>query len=304
MRYVVVGCGAVGGLYGARLAAAGHDVGFLVRSDRDALRRDGLRVDSVDGDIVLPPGSFAVDDDPTAFGSADAVIVAVKTTSSPSIAPLVGTFTSLVVFQNGLGVEAVAAAAAPGAAAVVGGMCFVCSTKVAPAHIRHVDYGAVTLAPHRGSMDAVDAIANDLRAAGVDVSVTPDLVTARWRKLLWSVPFNGLTALLGVGTDDLLKSPTGRALVADIMEEVLAAAVACGAALSAADVADMVQRTEAMVPYRTSMALDLDAGRPLEHDAIYGAPVRAAFEAGAAMPRVETLYRVLDVLNHASTTNR
>lgn len=304
MRYVVIGCGAVGGLYGARLAAAGHDVGFLVRSDRDTLRRKGLRLDSVYGDIVLPPGSFAVDDDPTSFGPADAVIVAVKTTSSPTIAPLIGTSTSLVVFQNGLGVEAAADSAAPGAAAVVGGMCFVCSAKVAPAHIRHIDYGAVTLAPHRGRIHAVDAIANDLRTAGVDVAVTSDLTTARWRKLLWNVPFNGLTALLGVGTDDLLKSPTGRALVIDIMEEVVTAAVACGAALSAADITDMVQRTETMVPYRTSMALDLDAGRPLEHDAIYGAPVRAALEAGVAMPRVEALYRALDVLNHASRTSR
>lgn len=300
-RYVVVGCGAVGGLYGARLAASGHDVGFVARSDVEVLRRDGLRVDSVDGDVVLPAGSFDVASDAADLGVADVVVVAVKTTSSPLLAPLVGPSTVLVVLQNGLGVEAVADAAAPGAAAVVGGMCFVCSAKVGPGHVRHADYGAVTLAPFRGSMVAAEELAADLAAAGVPVEATPDLATARWRKLLWNVPFNGLTALLGVGTDELLAAPAGRAMVVELMAEVVAGARACGGQLTPADADDMVARTEAMVPYRTSMALDAQAGRPLEHDAIHGAPVRAAAAAGVAMPRVEQLWRALDVLDRRST---
>ena len=139
------------------------------------------------------------------------------------------------------------------------------------------------------------------------MTVLPHLETARWRKLLWNIPFNGLTAVLGMGTDELLAAPSGRDLVVALMEEVVAGARACGADLGPSDVDDMVTLTEKMVPYRASMALDLEAGRPLEHGAIYGAPVRAAAANGVAMPRVEALWQALDLLdqrNQARSTAR
>ena len=300
-RYVVVGCGAVGGLYGARLAAAGHPLGFLARSDVDHLRRSGLVVESVDGDVRLPAGSFAAASDPAELGEADVVVVAIKTTDNGALGallpPLVGPSTTVVVLQNGLGVEATAAAAAPAARAVVGGMCFVCAAKVGPAHVRHADYGAVTLAAHTGSLDDDGAVGSEWAKSGIEVAVTDDLVTARWRKLLWNVPFNGLTAVLDVGTDELLADPAARAMAIDLMAEVVAGGRACGARIGSADADEMVARTESMVPYRTSMALDRVAGRRTEHDTIYGAAVRAAAEAGVAMPRVEQLWRMLELLD-------
>lgn len=130
-RYVVIGCGGVGGLYGARLAAAGHDVGFLVRSDVGALRTGGLRLDSVDGDVVLPPGSFTAATDPGELGVADVVIVALKTTANGALdrllPPLVGPSTVVAAFQNGLGVEDGIAGIVPEAAGIVGGMCVSCA---------------------------------------------------------------------------------------------------------------------------------------------------------------------------------
>jgi 2-dehydropantoate 2-reductase len=298
-RYVIVGCGAVGGLYGARLVAAGHQVTFVVRSGAEALRSEGLRLESVDGDLDLPAGSFGVVTPMADAGGADVVVLATKATSVVDVSPLLGPDTTLAVFQNGLGVEAAADARSPGAAAVVGALCFVCASKVGPTHVRHDDYGGVTLAPHRGPMGAAMAIAEDLHEAGVPAEAMSDLVTARWRKLLWNVPFNGLTALLGVGTDQLLAGEHGRALVVSIMEEVVAAGRACGAALGPDDVGAMVRMTQSMVPYRTSMALDLAAGRPLEHDVIHGAAVRAGTAAGVPMPRTEALWRALAVLDRA-----
>ena len=297
-RYAIVGCGAIGGLYGARLVAAGHPVTFVVRSGAEELRREGLRLDSVDGDLALPPGSFGVVADAADVGAVDVVVVATKATAAVDVSAALGPATTLAVFQNGLGVEAAADERSPGAGAVVGALCFVCAAKEGPTHIRHDDYGRVTLAPHRGELAAAQAIGDDLAAAGVPVEVTPDLTTARWRKLLWNVPFNGLTALLDVGTDEVLSSAAGRALAVSLMEEVVAGAQACGARLGPDDVAAMVRMTESMVPYRTSMALDLQAGRPMEHDAIHGAAVQAAAAAGLAMPRVEALWRALDVLDH------
>lgn len=270
---------------------------FVVRSGVMELRTHGLELESVDGDLRLREDSFAVTTSMEDAGVADVVILAVKATSDVDVRPLLGPSTTLAVFQNGLGVEQAADRRSPGAGAVVGAMCFVCASKVGAAHVRHEDYGLVTLAPFRGGLSAAEAIAEDLRAANVAVDVTPDLTSARWRKLLWNVPFNGLTALLGVGTDELLAQAAGRALVTSIMDEVVAAAQACGAAIATEDADAMVRATEAMVPYRSSMAFDLAAGRPLEHDAIHGAAVRAAGERGVAMPRVEALWRALDVLD-------
>lgn len=309
---MVVGCGAVGGLYGGRLAAAGLDVSFLVRTEASAaaLRDGGLRIDSPDGDVVLAPGSFGVATDPAALGVADVVVVALKSTANGVLGsvlpPLVGPGTTVAVFQNGLGVDEAAGAAAPAAGAVVGAMCFVCSALAGPGHVVHQDYGAVTLGAARGGVDAAEAVAADLRAAGFEATASADLVTARWRKLLWNIPFNGLVTLLGLPTDRLLADPAGRALAEAVMAEVVAGARACGAALGEQDATDMVALTEAMVPYLPSMALDHAAGRPLEHEAIHGEPVRTAAAAGVAMPRVELLYRALAVLdrNQATSTER
>jgi 2-dehydropantoate 2-reductase len=299
-RYVVVGCGAVGGLYGARIVAAGHDLTFVVRSGADGLRAGGLQLESVDGDLDLRPGSFGVATSPSEVGTPDVVVLATKATSAVDVSAAFGPSTTLAVFQNGLGVEAAAEARSPGAGAVVGAMCFVCAAKVGPNLVRHEGYGRVTLAPHRGGLGPAQAIGDDLVAAGFPVEVTADLTTARWRKLLWNVPFNGLTAARGVGTDELLADPESRALVLAIMDEVVAAARANGASLDRADMDAMVAMTEAMAPYRTSMALDLAAGRPMEHETIHGAAVVAARAAGVAMPHTEALLRELEAVD-AST---
>jgi 2-dehydropantoate 2-reductase len=301
-RYVVVGCGAIGGLYGARLVAAGHDVTFVVRADVDSLRTGGLRLKSVDGDLDLAAGTFGVASSPADAGAADVVVLATKATSAVDVSPSFGPSTTLAVFQNGLGVEAAADDRSPGAGAVVGAMCFVCAAKVGPNVVRHDAYGRVTLAPLRGGVGAAEAIGDDLSAAGVPVEVTGDLTTARWRKLLWNVPFNGLTAVRGVGTDELLADMASRALVVAIMDEVVATAQANGASLDSADADAMVAMTEAMVPYRTSMALDLEAGRPLELDTIHRAVLRAATVAGVDMPHTEALLGELEALDARAST--
>jgi 2-dehydropantoate 2-reductase len=299
--YAVVGAGAVGGLYGARLAASGHPVHFLVRSSAEVLRRDGLHVRSVDGDVDLPDPS--VTDDPTEVPPVDVVLASL-------LPQLVGPSTVVVMLQNGLGVEAAAAAAVPGTV-VLGGLCFVCSSLVAPGRIEHVDYGRVTLGEHRadgvaaGVTPAVEAVAADLAAAGVDVQPQPDLVVARWKKLVWNIPYNGLSVVLGAGTDEIMADPDARALVRSLMVEVQRGASTQGREIPDAFVEQMLADTDAMTPYRTSMALDYDEQRPLELDAIYRAPIAQAAAAGVALESTSTLCRelaMLDRRNRAGVT--
>jgi 2-dehydropantoate 2-reductase len=317
-RYAVIGVGAVGGYYGARLAAAGHELHVVARSDADHLRRHGLQVESVHGDVHLPAGSFAVHDDPAGVPPVDVVLLATKTTVGPEraaalVAPFgragrapgsgdAGRAPVIVAMQNGLGVEAPLAEAAPGCT-VLGGMCFVCANKVGPGHVRHLDYGAVTVGEHTadgrpaGVTPAVEAVAADLEGAGIDAERLPDLVAGRWRKLVWNIPYNGLSVVLDAGTDELMANPATRELVRAIMGEVTGAAGACGYPIPEAFADGMLRHTETMVPYRTSMKLDHDAGRPMEIDAIYGAPLATAATAGFAMPRTEALAQQLRFLD-------
>lgn len=300
--YTVVGAGAVGLLYGTRLAVAGHPVRWLVRSHAEDLRRGGIAVRSEGRLLQVAPHDVVAATDGADLPASDVVLLATKTTANDRIAELVGGAcapgTTVVVLQNGLGAEERVRAEVPAAGAVLGGLCFVCAHREAPGRADHLDYGAVTLAPLDGAhLDVADAIAADLAAAGVDVAVLPDLGVARWRKLVWNIPFNGLCTVLDATTDELLATPATRDLVRALMEEVAEGAAATGSALPGDVCEEMLALTDAMRPYDPSMKLDHDAGRPLEVDAIYGVACQAARTAGAPMRRVEALAAMLRFLD-------
>jgi 2-dehydropantoate 2-reductase len=304
-RYAILGTGALGGFYGARLSHAGADVHFLLHSDFEHVRRHGLVIDSKDGDFVL--SEVQAYSDVREMPRCDVAVVALKATQNhllPSLLPPVLADGGVVLLmQNGLGGEEEAAKAAPGHA-VLGGLCFLCSNKVGPGHIRHLDYGNVRLAEHAadsgpaGVSDRTRGIAQDFTSAGIQVDIEEDLVLARWQKLVWNVPMSGLSVVLDTDTQALMADPHTRALAEDIMHEVVAGARACGRHVHHSFVQKMIDMTLAMAPYRASMKVDFDEGKPMEVEAIYGNPLRAARSAGAAMPLVETLYRQLKFLDY------
>jgi 2-dehydropantoate 2-reductase len=307
--YTVVGLGAIGGYYGARLQQAGHPVRFLARSDAEHVREHGLRIDSPEGDVVL---DVEVHTEPTDVSPSDTVIVAVKTTATTGVLdllpPLLAPGGSVLVMQNGLGVDALVATAVPDDIAVLGVMCFMCCNKVGPGHIHHLDQGAVTIGEHRtdgrpaGVTPAVDAAVTDLSAAGVSAAALEDLETGRWQKLVWNMAFNGLSVVEDAETDRLVTDPRIRTRAIEIMHEVVAAAAADGHGFDSEFVDRMVTTTEAMTPYKPSMKLDHEAGRPLELDAIYAAPIAAARVAGVDMPESAALLAQLRAMDPVRTT--
>lgn len=302
--YAVLGTGAVGGFYGTRLRHAGVEVHFLLHSDYAHVREHGLYLESVDGDVRLDRvDAYAeVRDMPRC----DVVIVALKTTSNhllhELLPPVVKDDGVVLVLQNGLGVEPEVAAFA-GTRHVLGGLCFLCSNKVGPGHIRHLDYGTVTLGEYAPSYAAagitprLEAVAADFSRAGIDIKPVDDLLSARWRKLLWNIPFNGLSVALDATTEEMMGDAGVRELAADLMREVCAAAAKHGRALPADAVDKMLQATARMKPYKTSMKLDFDARRALELAAIFGTPLRIAAEHDVPMPRTQALYRQLCFLD-------
>jgi 2-dehydropantoate 2-reductase len=298
-RYAIIGTGAIGGLYGGSLARAGSEVHFLCRSDYAPVRAHGLRVDSVWGDFTL--------DRVNAYASAadmpecDGVLVCTKTTSNRDLphllAPLARPGTAFILMQNGLDAEEEIAAAFP-QVQVGGAMCFVCSNRVGPGHIHHLDYGQVTLGAHTPGMDELlDSIVADFERAKVPVEKTDDLRTGRWMKLVWNIPFNGLSVVLGAGTDAIMSDPATAALARELMLETLAGARADGRPVDDSFADIMLFATRQMKPYKTSMALDYEAGRPLEIEYLYRHPLEAARRAGVSLPRVEMLATLLEHLD-------
>jgi 2-dehydropantoate 2-reductase len=177
----------------------------------------------------------------------------------------------------------------------MGGLCFVCLNRTAPGVIEHLDHGRISIGEFTGGpQPRTEAIAEAFRRAGIEACVVANLVTERWRKLLWNVPFNGLAIAAGGATvADVLADPGLRASARELMGEVLDAARRLGHE-TPVDYADFqIERSQSMGPYRPSSLVDWELGRPVEVEAIWGEPLRQGIAAGAAMPRLELLYRLL-----------
>jgi 2-dehydropantoate 2-reductase len=288
----VVGSGAIGLYYGGRLAAAGEDVRFLMRSDYDAISKDGLKVESVHGDFELPQvQAFRTAEE---IGPVDLVIVSWKATANhlldSVLPPLLHADTQVLTLQNGLGnCEAIAEITGP--ERVLGGLCFVCINRISPGLVNHSAGGRVSIGKWRpGIPGRATEIAGRFKAAGIPGNAVDNLEQAQWEKLVWNVPFNGLSvAEGGVTTDVLLANPETEAEIRELMTEVVTAALALGLQLPD-DVIDFnIERTRPMGPYRTSSMIDFVEGREVEVGPIWQEPLRRANAAGISMPHLENL---------------
>ncbi|HEX2972818.1 MAG TPA: 2-dehydropantoate 2-reductase, partial [Tepidisphaeraceae bacterium] len=220
----IVGAGAIGSYYGGRLAEHGQDVHFLLRSDYEAVRRNGLTVHSCNGDFTLEPGRIHVHNDPRHMPKADVVIITLKTTANDQyeqlVGPLVKDDTLVLTLQNGLGNEE-RLAELFGKARVLGGLAFVCVNRMAPGVIHHLDYGLIRVGEFvEGRTGNAERISQLFNQNGLECNVLQSLWYGRWEKLVWNVPFNGLGAVLDMATDRLLSDRSGGELVRRIMEEV------------------------------------------------------------------------------------
>jgi 2-dehydropantoate 2-reductase len=298
-RIAIVGTGAVGAYYGGRLAQHGHDVHFLLRGDYAQVKQRGWTVRSCAGDFTLAPDAIHVYDDPARMPRADLVIVTLKTTANDQlqslVAPLLKEETLILTLQNGLGNEEQLAGLF-GPRRVLGGMAFVCINRIEPGLVHHMAQGTITVGDFAGvTPERARRIADMFQASRIPCRVLDDLRLGRWEKLVWNIPFNGLSAVLDQTTDLLLATAEGEALVRLLMEEVIAAARGEGAELPDSLIDSKIEQTHGMGAYKTSMHLDMQAGRAMEVEAIFGNPVRAARQAGVAVPHLEMLYRLLQL---------
>ena len=308
-RVGVIGAGAVGSYYGARLAEAGHDVRFLFRRDYEAVRAGGLRVRSVDGDLHLErPFAAAASEE---IGPVDWVVCALKATSLDAVPallrPCLGEATRVLVLMNGLGLEE-RFSGWFGARRVFGALAFTCINRGEPGVVNHLRYGPLTIGHAEDDPAELEAAGRLWAGAKVQVSTAPSLLRARWEKLCWNIPFNGLTiAAGGVATDRVVGDPALRGEARVLMEEVvrlgnadLARAGEAARIDGDAVIGRMFAMTDAMGPYRPSTLIDYLEGRALEVEAIFGEPLRRAHALGEPAPRLELMAALLRSLDAES----
>lgn len=300
LRIAVVGTGAIGSFYGGKLAVRGRDVHFLVRSGFDQIKHSGIRIRGKKENFHI--SGMQVYQTSPQIGPCDLVVIALKTTNNHSllelIPPLLHRNTILLTLQNGLGNEEFLARHF-GAGRVIGGLCFICLNRISPALIEHLDYGNLNLGELAGAAcSRTHYLAREFRECGVECQVVDKLMEERWRKLVWNIPFNGLTiAAGGITTEDILRDDSLRSAALALMDEVIEGAKGCGYSLAADLALEQMKRTETMGAYKPSTLLDFEAGRALELEAIWGEPLRRAQARGMAMPRLEELYARLKALN-------
>src|SRR5437879_2879712 len=205
MKVAVVGCGAVGSFYGAKLGRDGHEVHFLLRSDYDHVRRHGVSIKSPQGDFrIMPRCARAAEE----IGHADLVMIALKTTANSEfprlLPPLVSSETAVLTLQNGLGNEELLAKLFP-VEQIMGGLCFVCLNRVSPGVIHHIDHGMVIVGEfQRWPEPRTHQIAEAFRHSGVPCKVSANLAQTHWEKLVWNIPFNGLGVASAAGFEALV----------------------------------------------------------------------------------------------------
>lgn len=297
LRYAVIGTGAIGGYYGGKLANAGQEVHFLFNSDYEHAKEYGLKVDSINGDFHLH--DILAYNDTTNMPQCDIILIGLKSTNNgllkELLPPILHKDSLVILIQNGLGLEEDLQKDFPDLQ-IAGGLAFICSAKTGKAHISHLDYGKLNIGSYSCSdNELMNQVAEDFNAAGIETNIL-DLELARWMKLVWNIPYNGMTVALNTTTDRLMNNPSTYQLIHEMMLEVIQGANKVGKgkfSIPESYAKEMLEMTIKMTPYAPSMKLDYDYKRPLEIEYIYSRPLMKAQQAEYDMNRISMLEKQL-----------
>jgi 2-dehydropantoate 2-reductase len=271
-----------------------------MRGDLSGVQREGLCIRGPGEDIHVPAiNAYNITRE---IGPCDLVLIAIKATSNPALVdlvpPLLHDRTMLLTLQNGLGNEEFLVHHF-GAERVLGGLCFICLSRASRTLVQRYDYGHILIGEfNRAPLERTHQVVAEFVGCGIECSVVQDLALERWRKLVWNVPFNGLSILAGgIDTAAILADLALHRATLGLMQEVIEGANKCGHALESATSGEQISRTQTMGRYKSFTLLDSEAGKPLEIEALWGEPLRRAAAAGAKTPRLEILYALLKYID-------
>ncbi len=300
MKVAVMGAGSIGGYFGGMLARAGHDVTFIARGDNlDAIRRDGLRMQTERGNFTVP---CSATDRPADVGPVDLALLTTKTYHNaiavPSMAPMVGPDTAILCLQNGIDSYALLVEAFPDAI-VLPGAAYIEAGRSGPGVVTQAgDIVRIATGSIRGSdtshKQRAETVCGAFRDATVPAEAEDDIAVTLWTKFLFITTMAGTSSLAREYLRDLLPRPEWHKIIVGCMTEIEAAGRGSGVDLSPTIVADTLDYMEsAKGAMSASMHADLLAGRPMELEALNGAVVRAGESAGVATPINDVIYAAL-----------
>jgi 2-dehydropantoate 2-reductase len=301
MKILVMGPGGVGGYFGGRLAGAGNDVTFVARGAHlEAIQQNGLTLDSDFGRLEVKPAR-AVSKPADLGGKVDVIMFATKLgdtkSAAESLAPVVGSDTIVITFQNGVEGPDIIRSALPGAH-VVPGVARIASHISKPGVIEQrgpfarIEFGE----PGGGVNSRLEAFHAACKAAGIDAILSSDIERGVWMKFAMLAPFSGLTTLTGSTAGPIRETPGTRRLMESAVREVLAVGKAVGVNLGDGDFANVWKGVDANPHGMTSsMAHDRRAGKALEVDYLSGAVVRIGEQHGVPTPTHKFITEALSI---------
>ena len=300
MRIAVMGAGAVGAYFGAKLSESGNDVAFLARgSHLDALRRDGLRVDSPGGDLRIQNALFT--NDPGEVAAVHLILFCVKSYDTDAavgaLAPMIGSATTILSLQNGVD-NADKIAARWGGQHTLAGVAYLGSQLVGPGAIKHSAGGRILFGELEGSVrDRTKSIEHAFTSAGIPTEISKDIRKAQWRKLLWNAPFCAISCLTRATVKEIIESDSLRQLAVDCMNEVRQAARTQGVDLEPELIDETLDFSKSLGGFKPSMLQDLEARKPLEYQAFNGVAVKLLRQSGKEAPVNQVFYGALAYLD-------
>ncbi len=303
MKILVMGAGAVGAYFGARLAAADEDVTFCARGKYlEAFRSCGIALRSIRGDLRLE--TIRATSDPREFAPYDLILFCVKaydtSEAARAIEGCLAPSGAILTLQNGVENEE-RLAAIFSREVVMGGNARVGVEMVAPGELVHLSSGHIDFGELDGSeTERARRIAAAFTRAGILGELTPKIRTLRWDKLVWNAAFNSVATLTRRRVGEILDDPESRRLVITLMREIIAVARADGAAIGFERIDSYLAHSDKNLrAIKTSTQQDLERGKRLEYEALSGAVVRAARRLGVSVPAMETTYALMRLLDGA-----
>lgn len=298
-KILIIGAGAVGGFYGARLSQAGAEVSIICRSDYDFVKENGISIKSHwDKEYFHFKPQQVLQNIKDYKDEADFILVSTKVLPTISIAdlikPALSKNSSIVLLQNGIHIEKPVANSFPNHH-LISVIAFVCVSRIGAGKIHHQDYGRLVVGDFpSGISQKTSKLVELWNKSGVPCEAVSNIQTERWKKMVWNAPFNPISVLAGgIDTKKILDNEATKNLVENVMQEICILAKADGCELPPDIAAKNIEMTLKMKPYKTSMLLDFEEKRPLEVEAILGNALRFAKQALIDAPYLSTLYGLL-----------
>ncbi len=294
-----MGAGAVGGYFGARLAASGNEVSFIARGKHlEAMRADGLKVESIQGDLHIRSRFTS---EPKEIGPVDLILFCVKSYSTEGavkeLAPLMGKETVILSLQNGVD-NPDRIAGVWGKSRTLAGVVYIAAQLPGPGTIKHSAGGRIVFGElDGGAGEKTKKIHQLFAAAQLPCAISTEIRKIMWAKLVWNAPFCAIACLTRATAQEIVESESLKKLAIDCMEEVREAGRCQGVELEPSAIEEALKLSRNLGDFKPSMLQDLEAGKPLEHEAFNGVILNLLRWAGKEAPINQTFYAALQFLD-------